>query len=204
MFITFEGIDYSGKSTQVKLLSDRLVHEGRSVVVLREPGGTDVSESIRTILLDRQHHAMTQWTELFLFSAARAQLVREVIRPALAASTIVICDRFADSTTAYQGYGRGLDLANVRLINTIATDGLVPDLTFIVEIPVEESIRRRIRVRGSADRMEAAGREFYGRVHEGYRQIAAGEPARCVLLNGTQSGEEIHDQRWSSVSQRLR
>lgn len=204
MFITFEGIDYSGKSTQVKLLSDRLAHEGRSVVVLREPGGTAVSEAVRTILLDRQHLSMAQWTELFLFSAARAQLVREVIRPALAASTIVICDRFADSTTAYQGYGRGLALDHVRLVNSIATDGLAPDLTFIVEIPVAESIRRRKHTRADADRMESSGQQFFERVFDGYRTIAAGEPKRCIILDGTASVEDIHEKLWAYVIQRLR
>ncbi len=204
MFITFEGIDYSGKSTQVKLLSDRLAHEGRSVVVLREPGGTAVSEAVRTILLDRQHLAMEQWTELFLFSAARAQLVREVIRPALTASTIVICDRFADSTTAYQGYGRGLALEHVRLVNSIATDGLTPDVTFIVEIPVAESIRRRTHNQTDADRMESAGQEFYDRVFEGYRRIAAGDPGRCIILDGTQPVQDIHEKLWATICQRLR
>ncbi len=202
MFITFEGIDYSGKSTQIQLLADRLQREGRETIVLREPGGTPVSEAIRALLLDRKHLGMTEWSELFLFSAARAQLVREVVRPALAAHRVVLCDRFYDSSTAYQGYGRGLDLDHVRRINSIATGGLAPDLTFIVELSVEESVRRRLLARGSADRMESSGEEFYRRVADGYRTIAAAEPKRCILVDGTGTREALHEQIWAIVSER--
>jgi dTMP kinase len=202
MFITFEGVDASGKSTQAKLLVERLRREKGNVLLLREPGGTPISEKIRSILLDRSHPDLTQTTELLLFSAARAQLVREVIQPALAAGTIVVCDRFYDSTTAYQGYGRGLNLEHVRLINSLATGGRAPDITVIVQISVEEIVRRKHSTGTAADRMELSGREFYERVQDGYRAIAEAEPERCVLLDGTRSIEELHQTIWEMVRRR--
>ncbi len=202
MFITFEGIDYSGKSTQAKLLVERLKQQGDDVVFLREPGGTAVSEKIRTLLLDKSLLDMTDMAELFLFSAARCQVVQEVIRPALAEGKIVVCDRFYDSTTAYQGYGRGLDLEHIRLINKLATGGLVPELTFIVEIPVQEVLARRIRAGSSPDRMESSGDRFYQNAVQGYRTIAEMEPQRCILLDGTQPVQHVHEKIWTIIQQR--
>ncbi len=202
MFITFEGIDYSGKSTQAKLLVERLKREEDQVIFLREPGGTAVSEKIRSILLDKAHLDMTQLAELFLFSAARAQLVEEIIRPNLATGKVIVCDRFYDSTTAYQGYGRGLKLENVRFVNRLATSGLAPDLTFIMEIPVEEIIRRQSASGDSPDRMESAGTRFYRQVADGYHALAEEEPQRCVLLDGLLPVEQIHEKIWTIIQQR--
>ena len=203
MFITFEGLDSSGKSTQAKLLAEELKEEGKQVVFLREPGGTGISEKIRSILLDRDHLEMDQLAELFLFSAARTQLVTEVIQPALSAGMIVLCDRFHDSTTAYQGYGRGLDLDAVKRINTVATKGLLPDVTFILDIPTSEIQRRRSRAKLDVDRMESSGLEFYEKVRKGYQAIARGEPKRCVLLDGSKPLQELREEIWSILSTKL-
>ena len=203
MFITFEGLDGSGKTTQAARLADRLKAGGKDVVFLREPGGTVVSEQIRDMLLDKQHLELRQKTELFLFSAARHQLVEQVICPALRAGNAVICDRFYDSTTAYQGYGRGLNLNEVKSINMIATSGTTPDLTVLVDVQLEE-IQRRRRVAGvTDDRMELSGVEFYKRVRDGYRALAAEEPKRIVVINGMQPVDVIHNDIWNLVQQRF-
>ncbi len=203
MFVTFEGIDLSGKSTQVSLLERALrsnAPNAPEVRIMREPGGTTISESLRSILLDRKHLEMSPWTELFLFSAARAQLVKEVIRPTLQQGGIIVCDRFYDSTTAYQGYGRGLDLETVRKVNAAAIDGTVPDITFLVDIPVEEVERRR-RVAGlERDRMESAGRDFFERVRAGYLDIARQEPQRVVCVDGLMPVERVHEAIWNACT----
>jgi dTMP kinase len=203
MLITFEGIDYSGKTTQANLLVERLKESGRDVLFLREPGGTPVSEKIRSILLDKQHLDLNSRAELLLFSAARSQLVRQVIVPALERRTVVVCDRFYDSTTAYQGYGRGIDLADIRVINKIATFGITPDRTFLVDVGLGEIARRRAASGLSADRMESEGKEFFERVRRGYLAIAAEEPARVSLLDGASTIEAIHDVIWNEVQQRF-
>jgi dTMP kinase len=184
MFITFEGLDFSGKTTQAQLLIASLRRSGHSVLFLREPGGTRISERVREILLDRGHREMADATELLLFSASRAQLVHEVIRPALSRGEIVVCDRYDDSTTAYQGYGRGFDLEAIRHINRIATGGLAPDLTLFVDIEVDEIQRRKSAAGLSFDRMESSGRLFYERVRRGFQELAAAERGRVVTLNG--------------------
>ncbi|HMD13474.1 MAG TPA: dTMP kinase [Bacteroidota bacterium] len=203
MFITFEGIDYSGKSTQAKLLVDVLRQQRYETVLLREPGGTPVSEKVRELVLDKKHLELTQRTELLLFSAARSQLVSEIIRPALDAGTIVVCDRFYDSTTAYQGYGRGIDLADVASLNTIATAGLVPDLSIFVDVTVDEIIRRQHVANVPVDRMESAGREFFERVRAGYHAIAKAEPLRWHIVDGIRSVDVIHKEIVSVVQSRL-
>ena len=142
MLITFEGLDYSGKSTQVQLLADRLALQDHRVLVLREPGGTDIGEKIRKMLLDKNNEGMTEASELFLFSASRSQLIQEVVHPALDAGMVVICDRYYDSTTAYQGYGRGISPDVIHAINQYATGGLVPDVTFFLDIPIREIEKR--------------------------------------------------------------
>jgi dTMP kinase len=191
MFLTLEGIDFSGKSTQAKMLVDALSRE-RAVCFLREPGGTPISERIRSILLDKKNLELTDRAELLLFSASRAQLVASVIRPALAKGEIVICDRYYDSTTAYQGAGRGLPMDAVRAINAFATGGLAPDLTLFIDIPVDEIERRRAAAGKGFDRMEAAGREFFQRVRDGYCALAAAEPNRFVRIDGTQTPDDVH------------
>ena len=199
MFISFEGIDYSGKTTQATLLVERLKKLHKDVVFLREPGGTSVSEKIRTILLDRDHIALTELTELLLFSAARAQLVQEVIRPALHAGKIVICDRFYDSTTAYQGYGRNLDLESIQQLNAIATGGMKPDITLFVDVEIDEVVRRSNDRNGGADRMESSGCVFYEKVIQGYRAIAVTESYRFRSIDGMRSVEKIQEDIWNII-----
>ena len=203
MFITFEGIDYSGKSTQANLLVERLQKYGKEVVFLREPGGTAISEKIRDILLDKKHLELKQMAELFLFSAARTQLVSEVIQPALKSGKVVICDRFYDSTTAYQGYGRGIDLDEVHAINRIATMGTKPDITFFIDIEIDEIFRRQIAAGFSADRMESSGKDFFERVRNGYWQLAEKESDRFIVVSGKLTIEEIHKEIWGIVQKKI-
>jgi dTMP kinase len=203
MFITFEGLDFSGKTTQAVMLVEQLKHAGRDVLFLREPGGTSISERIRDLLLDRVHLEMNPTAELLLFSAARSQLVTEVIEPALQSGTIVISDRFYDSTTAYQGNGRGLDLQDVRMLNRIATGGRKPDLTLFIDVGIDELLRRRHVARAEADRMESSGRAFYERVRRGYIEIAQLEPERCRTINGERSIDSIRDEISGLVNERL-
>lgn len=198
MFLTLEGIDFCGKSTQARMLVDALSGE-RAVCFLREPGGTPISERIRGILLDRKNLELTDRAELLLFSASRAQLVAGVIRPALAKGEIVICDRYYDSTTAYQGAGRGLPMDAVRTINMFATGGLVPDLTLFIDIPVDEIERRRAAAGKGFDRMEAAGREFFTRVRDGYHALAGAEPERFVRIDGMRTPDEVHAEIMTAV-----
>jgi dTMP kinase len=203
LFITFEGTEGGGKSTQVDLLAERLRRGGQRVRPLREPGGTPVGEEIRhTLKHSTQNAAMTAEAELLLMNASRAQLVREIIRPALAAGEIVVCDRFFDSTTAYQGYGRGLDLATVRAIIEFAVGETRPDLTLLLHVPVAVSeARRRTRVTSgpSRDRMEEADRSFFERVAQGFAAVAAEEPERVRVIDATQSIEEVHEAIWRQV-----
>jgi dTMP kinase len=154
-------------------------------------------------LLDKEHLEMTQKAELFLFSAARTQLVAEVIQPALREGKVVLCDRFYDSTTAYQGFGRGLDINEVKAINKIASHGTTPDLTLFIDVEIEEIIRRRHAANLSVDRMESSGGLFYERVRKGYYSILKEEPGRIILINGMRSIEEIHAEIWNLVRQRL-
>ncbi len=203
MFITFEGLDFSGKTTQAKLLVDRLKNSGRTVLFLREPGGTVISEKIREILLDRENYGMTQVAELLLFSAARHQLVKEVIMPALQSGKDVVCDRFYDSTTAYQGYGRGLNLDAVKTINKIATSGLSPHVTFVVDIDLNEMFARRKAAGAAGDRMEALGHEFFQKVRDGYRKIAEDDQVRFRIIDGMRPIEVIQDEIWKIVESKL-
>jgi dTMP kinase len=191
-FVTFEGTEGSGKTTQISLLAERLRSMGYSVRTLREPGGTPIGEEIRhTLKHSPANHAMTAEAELLLMNASRAQLVREVIRPALAAGEIVLCDRFYDSTTAYQGYGRQLDLRMVKNIIDIAVGDTRPDVTLLFIIPQEVSEVRRLArqptlpLHFQRDRMEEADRGFFTRVAEGYHAIAAAEPQRVRELDAT-------------------
>lgn len=202
-FITFEGTEGSGKSTQIERLALRLRRCGREVVTLREPGGTAISEQIRNLVKHFfEGGTMCAETELLLICAARAQLVREVIRPALEAGACVLCDRFYDSTTAYQGYGRQLDLAQVQTIINFAVGHTRPDLTLVLHVPLEVSEARRSSREqpGPRDRMEEAGREFFARVEQGYRRIAAAEPARVKWMDGTRSMDEVEADIWRECS----
>ncbi|KAA3615106.1 MAG: dTMP kinase [Calditrichaeota bacterium] len=193
-FISFEGIDFSGKSTQIKLLKSYLEKEGQSVFILREPGGTDISERIRAILLDKEHIKMNARAEMLLFSAARVQLTEEKIIPLLKKGSFVIADRFVDSTSAYQGYGRELEQETIDHVNQFATFGILPGITFYLKISPQDAFQRRIDSGQEADRLESAGLEFYNKVYEGYENIAKNDPDRFSVLDATQVKDEIHRQ----------
>jgi len=203
MLITFEGLDFSGKTTQANLLLARLRGRGEVVHFIREPGGTPVSERVRTLLLDRSTPDIHPIAELFLFSASRIQLVNEVILPAIRRGETIVCDRYHDSTTAYQGYGRGISLEAVRTINRLATEGIDPDVTLLIDIPLDEIERRRTAAGLPADRMESGGRSFYERVRAGYLELARSEPARILRLDGVAPVEEISRRIWGIVEPRL-
>lgn len=194
VFIVLEGIDGSGKSTQIRYLQGRLRQHGMDPLLIREPGGTPASEHIRHILLDRPL-TMEPVTELLLYEAARSELTRTVIRPALSERRVVLADRFAMASVAYQGYGRGLNLALVEQLNKIATDGVEPSITIILDVPVEVAFSRKRR---AFDRLERAGREFHERVRQGYRQLAQQTP-NSVLLDGTTPATEIIEQIWTTI-----
>ena len=202
-FITFEGTEGSGKSTQLKLLADRLESLKRPFRMLREPGGTPIGEEIRhTLQHSEANAAMTAEAELLLVNASRAQLTREVIRPALAAGEIVVCDRFYDSTTAYQGYGRQLDLKWVQTIIDFAVGPTRPDLTLLLHVPLSVSEQRREGRTAAAvrDRMEEAGRIFFERVEKGYLAIAAAEPKRVKRIDATQPVDAVQAEVWAHIS----
>jgi len=205
LFITFEGTEGSGKSTQVPLLVERLREWGHQVKVLREPGGTPIGEEIRhTLKHSHANAAMTAETELLLMNASRAQLVREVIRPALARGEVIVCDRFYDSTTAYQGYGRQLDLVNVRNVIDLAVGSTRPDLTLFLKVPQAVS-EERLRSRQATmpflrDRMEEADRAFFDRVALGYDALAAAEPKRIQVVNAAASVVEVQSAIWRLVA----
>ncbi len=204
LFISFEGTEGCGKSTQVKLLANQLTALGYRVRTLREPGGTPIGEEIRHTLKHSQHnHAMTAEAELLLMNASRAQLVREVIRPALAAGEIVVCDRFYDSTTAYQGYGRELDLEKVKAVIDFAVGETRPKLTLFLHVPPEVSAAR-LRSRQAnlpfvRDRIEEADRKFFERVAHGFGVIAATEPQRVKSINGVKPVEMVCAKIWDLV-----
>lgn len=194
LFITFEGIDGSGKTTQAEGLAAFLSSQGREVILTREPGGTEVSEKIRTILLDRAHHQMAWLTEMFLYMASRAQLTEEVIKPALNKGVVVISDRFMDATVAYQGYGRGLDVEVIRKLNIVATAHLVPDVTIVVDLSPEICGERMAAMKKTADRLEGEGSDFQRRVRGGYLEMAEQEPDRFCVIDGTKSIDELEEE----------
>ena len=194
LFITLEGGEGSGKSSQAQALKALLEGTGRSVTVTREPAGCPLGQRVRE-LLSEPSLELDARNELFLFAAARAQHVAEVIRPALEHGDIVICDRFSDSTVAYQGYGRGLSLDDVRLANRMATQGLVPDLTVLLDVPVARGLARK-RGESAPDRIGQEGAEFHERVRQGYLAMAAEEPQRFLVVDGTLSPGEITDRIW--------
>jgi dTMP kinase len=194
MFISFEGIDFSGKSTQIELLKDYLVDHKKKVEILREPGGTEISEKVRRILLDNKNLKMFAEAELLLFSASRAQLVREKISPYLQKGIYVISDRFHDSSTAYQGYGRGIPIEVVMKVHDLAIGDTIPDLTFFIDIPVGiANERKKKKSKVKLDRIELADIEFYNRVRSGYLEIARQEE-RFKVIDGTQTIETIQNQ----------
>lgn len=210
MFISFEGIEGSGKSTAQRLLAEHLQGLGYDPLLTREPGGCALGRSLRPILLDARTRGLSSRAELYLFLADRAQHVAEVIRPALEAGQTVLCDRYADSTLAYQGYGRGLDPEHLRRINDMATGGLMPDLTLLLDLPVHCGLERaglRNREEGtvlSEGRFDAESLEFHERVRQGYRSLAAEEPERFAIIDAAQPPEDVVLQCLSAVEASLR
>ncbi|PKQ17140.1 MAG: dTMP kinase [Actinobacteria bacterium HGW-Actinobacteria-7] len=199
LFLTLEGGEGSGKSTQLKRLVRRIESVGVPVRALREPGGTEIGEAVRNILLDPQSGGMDARAELLLYEAARAQLVAEVIEPALAAGEVVICDRFFDSTTAYQGYARGLNLSEVTQLNLTATAGLVPDRTLVFDIDSMVGVERAVGT-GDADRLEAEDAAFHERVRSGFLAIAAAEPRRVRVVDASGTADEVEQRVWAMVA----
>lgn len=183
LFITFEGPEGSGKSSQIALLASFLQQRGFSVVTTREPGGTPIGDEIRACVHNVANTAMTPTAEMLLYSASRAQLVGQVIRPSLAAGQMVLCDRFADSTIAYQGYGRGLNLEHLHQVTAIATGGLQPDITFLLDIDVEHGLARRTGGGLEMNRLDLEAVQFHQRVRDGYHQLAMVNPARWVVVD---------------------
>jgi dTMP kinase len=211
-FITFEGIEGCGKTTQIRLLAASLMDAGHDVTLTREPGGCPIADQVRAILLDAGNSAMTPLAELLLYAAARAQHIREVVAPALSRGGIVLCDRFTDATLAYQGYGRQLDLDLIKQLNTMAADGHKPGLTLLIDCPVEVGLQRAIdRIEGNTaqnaatppeDRFELESWHFHDRVRSGYLALAAAEPDRFQVVDGNRpvgmAAAEILDRvsRW--------
>jgi dTMP kinase len=190
-FISFEGIEGTGKSTQAKLLYNYLREKEADVILTEEPGGTQISVKIREVLLSVEHKEMSPLTELLLYNASRAQHIQEVIMPALDRGAIVITDRFADSTLAYQGYGRGLDLQLIDSIDLIATGRLKPDITLLLDLDVQTGLKRNRGI-NKTDRLELEDVAFHERVRNGYHMLAAKEPTRIKLISVTAGIDEIH------------
>jgi dTMP kinase len=203
LFITFEGPEGSGKTTQIKRLAEHLRGRGCDVLTVREPGGTSISEQIRAVLHSLNNREMQPRTEILLYCAARAQLVGQVIRPHLQSGGVVLCDRYADSTLAYQGYGRRLDLQTLRMILDFATGGLAPDLTLYLDIDVEAGLKRKKTGGDEWNRMDDLEVEFYRRVRSGYLEMVEQDPARWVVVDAARSAETIAREIWERVEKRL-
>ena len=201
VFISFEGSEGCGKSTQIQRLAERLRGEGRRVLLTREPGGTEIGEQLRNLLqYSKSGQAMASETELLLFTASRAQLVREVIAPALAEGAVVLADRFLDSTTVYQGVARRLDPAQVAAINAFAVGTVLPDLTFVLDLDPQEARRRMSQRAATYDRMENQPESFYDAVRAGYLELAKRNPARVRLLDGGGSVETVAGSIWEQLA----
>lgn len=197
-FITVEGPDGAGKTTQLQLLADRLTAEGYEIVMTREPGGTRIGNEIRSLILNPDFQEMDEMTEILLYAASRAQHVNELIRPALAAGKIVLCDRFIDASIAYQGYGLGYTIEQVRSINQQATNHLTPDRTYLFDLTVSES-KQRMMDRGALDRIEQRDDAFRQRVYDGFMKLAEQEPERIQLVDANQSIESLQTELCQDV-----
>lgn len=209
LFITFEGVEGSGKTTQMEMLKEHLEWKGFQVVSTREPGGTELGEKIRSMLLNIEGRAIAPWSELLLYAVCRAQMVNEIIKPALLDKKIVLCDRFADSTMVYQGYARGLDLEAVTNLNKWVTEGILPTVTFIIDCPPEIGLKRaldRIDTRTGSnkeDRFEREDIEFHKKVRDGYLKLAKAEPNRIKIINGDRDIPVIHKEICGIVEKQL-
>lgn len=208
-FITFEGIEGSGKTTQIELLRKHLEQKGYQVVCTREPGGTKIGELIRGILLNTEVQAISPWTELLLYESCRAQLVNEIIKPAILDNKIVLCDRFTDSTIVYQAYGRGLNLEAIHSLNKWVIDGMLPNITFVIDCPPEIGLNRalsRISARkdnNKEDRFEKEDIEFHKRIQEGYIKLAKKAPDRIKIINGNRNIEVINKEICAILDNKL-
>ncbi len=202
MFITLEGPEGSGKTTQLPMLADFLRQRGFEVLSTREPGGTSIGEQIRTILHNLENKEMKPRTEILLFQASRAQLVEQVIRPHLKIGGIVLSDRYADSTLAYQGYGHQVDIESLRVLLAFATGGLKPDLTILLDVDVEMGLRRK-ELKGEWNRLDAYNLDFHHRVHQGYLQLVKAEPERWEVIDASQSPAKVQDMLRQVVARRL-
>ena len=202
-FVTFEGGEGAGKSTQAALLTEALQRAGIAARLTREPGGSAGAEAIRQILLDGADERWDAIGEALLLNAARRDHVLHTILPALAEKTWIVCDRFADSTLAYQGYGRGLPLAKLTILQQFTLGDLRPDLTLLLDLPVEEGLRRAARRPGSGDRFERLDREFHERLRRGFQDIAAADPQRCVVIDAAGDRDGVHRAVLAAVSQRF-
>ena len=193
LFITVEGTDGSGKTTQIQLMKQYLENRGYAVILTREPGGTQVSEKIRDLVLDKENSDITPITEMILYAASRAQHVSQLIKPALEEGKVVICDRFVDSSYAYQGFGRNIDLRAIADVNRIAVDGIIPDITFFLDIDVETAIKRRVAAT-EADRIEQEKLDFHKNVYDGYKKLSVLYPERIKTIDAQRTVEEIADE----------
>jgi dTMP kinase len=202
-FISFEGIDFSGKTTQINLLKEKLEDSGEKIVLMREPGGTPISEKIRKILLDKKNFEMTDICEVLLYSAARHQLVSQRIIEELNSGNFVIADRYVDSTTTYQGFGRKLPMKFINQLNLIATEGLMPNITFYLDLSLAELEHRMKIHNGTIDRLEEAGTEFYNRIRKGYNKIAELEKERYKIIDASKTIEQINSEIWEYVISKL-
>ena len=202
LFITFDGIDHSGKSTQARMFLEKLKEKNIPVILIRDPGTTKISEKIRAILLDNENEEMDPTTELLLYEAARSQMVSETIKPILATGKFVVCDRFFDSTTAYQGYGRGIDLELIKKANELGSKGLIPDLTFIIDINVEEAEQRKLSEQTAKDRLESTNLDFKKRVREGFLTIGKTE-TRAHIIKSAEEIQQTADKIWQIANSLL-
>lgn len=202
-FITFEGGEGAGKSIQVQILVSHLHEEGRAVVVTREPGGTRIGEQIRHVTHDTDNVDLNPITEAYLMAAARAQHVAEIIEPAIAAGNIVVCDRFVDSSIAYQGYGRKLGPDVIANLNKLAVNGAIPDLTLLLEISSEIGIKRRSEGTKAKDRLDLQQQDFYTRVYNGYHALAKQHSDRYVIIDASKSIEQVASKIWDTVKKKL-
>lgn len=203
LFITLEGMDGSGKTTQIELLKTYFERIGFEVVVTREPGGTIISEAIRNIVLDKQYLEMSHMTEALLYAAARAQHVDQLIRPAVESGKVVICDRFVDSSVVYQGISRGLGEARIRAVNDFAINGLMPNLTILLDLAAKEGINRK-KSQQELDRLELEKATFHQKVSDGYRKIADEMPERIIKVDASLSIDEIHGQIVKKIEELLK
>jgi dTMP kinase len=202
MFISLEGPEGSGKTSQLPILAEYLRQHGFNVLTTREPGGTSISEQIRTVLHTLENKEMNPRTEILLFQASRAQLVEQVIKPHLKEGGVVLSDRYADSTLAYQGYGHQIDIESLRVLVTFATGGLKPDLTILLDVDVETGLRRK-ELKGEWNRLDAYDLEFHRRVHQGYIQLVQAEPERWEVIDASHSPKKVQDELRRVVAERL-